>query len=167
MRSPLFSYFASEGEGAAVAPTPEGTPYEDALLIQLRELDGPFAGGGDWSGSVVPSLWRLRRAHVPLAAAPATITRAIVGEGEAAVTRFVLTSGDYRRTFDVEQAPPRRVLAWTTSEGEDVRLLRTERMAYWTLNGVGDETFRERVGLTPAQAPAPITPPEGTKAIGR
>jgi len=167
LQSQIASYFASEGEGFAEIPVPEGTLYEDALLIQLRELDGPFAGGADWSGSLVPSLWRVRRAHQPPAPTPATISRSIVGEGLAAVTRFVLNAGDYRRSFDVERAPPRRILGWTTSEGEEVKLLQTERLPYWTLNHTGDETKRAGLGLLVAPAQPRPEPPAGTRAIGR
>jgi hypothetical protein len=43
-------------------------------------------------------------------------------------------------------APPRRVLAWRGSDGEDVRLVRTERLPYWQLNHNGDERQRESFG---------------------
>lgn len=160
------SYFASEGEGIMTRPMPEGTLYEDALLVQLRELDGPFAGGGDWSGALVPSLWRVRRAHVPIEAVPATIRRERVGEGDGAVTRFVLEAAGYRRTFDVERAAPRRVVGWTTSEGEEARLLGTTRRPYWAENRVGDEALRAELGLSGEAAP-PATAPPGTERIGR
>lgn len=162
--SVLASYFASEGEGASEAPVPEGTLYEDALLIQLRELDGPFAGGGDWSGPIVPSLWRLRRAHVPAQASPATITRAASADDAAMI--FTLTHGEYRRTFLIERAPPRRVLGWTTSEGEEATLIATTRRPYWTLNRVGDEAVRSELGLPTGERASPDTPP-GTTRVGR
>src|SRR5690606_32484396 len=60
------SYFASEGERDETVEAPAGALYEDALPIQLRELDGPFAGGRDWEGTLVPSIWGARQAHVPL-----------------------------------------------------------------------------------------------------
>jgi len=63
VRSLNLSYFAGEGEQISEKETPEGALYEDALLIQLRELDGPFAEGGDWEGWLVPSLWDQRRGH--------------------------------------------------------------------------------------------------------
>lgn len=156
------SYFASEGERTETLPAPEGALYEDALLIQLRELDGPFAGGGDWSGALIPALWRIRRAHQPAKAVPATIKR--TSEGEE--TRFVLDAGDYRRTFLVEKAPPRRVLAWTSSDGEAVKLAKTERLAYWKMNAPGNEARRAEIGLPALPAPEKIEPPEGTKRVG-
>lgn len=167
MDSRMNSYFADEGEARLWKGVPPGTLYEDALLVQLRELDGPFAGGGDWSGSLVPSLWRLRRAHEPPTPAPATIVRSATVAGNVPVTRFVLRSGDYRRTIDIEEAPPHRVLGWTTSDGEDVRLLRTARLPYWKLNHAGDESYREQLGLPASTDDARPAAPDGTIRVGR
>lgn len=167
VRTQIASYFASEGEGVGETAVPEGTRYEDALLIQLRELDGPFADGRDWSGPLVPSIWRLRRAHTPPRVEQATIRRTTHGEGADAVTRFTLESRDYRRTFEVETAPRRRVLGWTTSEGEEVRLIRTTRLPYWTLNHRGDEALRDQLGLSAPAPSAPPVPPPDTTRIGR
>lgn len=149
VRSTLLSYFASEGERSEVVEVPEGTLYEDALLIQLRELDGPFAGGATWQGRLVPTLWQGRVSHQPLRPVPATITRADTVLNGAAATRFTLQADSgYVRTFFVEQVAPRRVLAWETSTGDRADLLRTERLPYWTLNGPGDERYRAALGLS-------------------
>jgi hypothetical protein len=145
--SQVMSYFASEGEAREEIPTPRGALYEDALLIQLRELDGPFAGGRDWRGSLVPALWATRRAHHPLRPVDATIARSQATLDGAPVTRFELRYADVTRTFDVEVALPHRVLAWRGSDGEDVRLVRTERLPYWRLNHNGDERQRESFGV--------------------
>ena len=143
----VMSYFAQEGERRRDVATPAGTLYEDALLIQLRELDGPFAGGGDWHGALVPSLWSLRRAHRPTAAVEATITRSRAQRDGAAVHRFVMRYGEFTRTVDVESEGARRVLGWQSSDGEDVRLVRTARLPYWQLNHNGDEGQRALFGL--------------------
>lgn len=143
----LLSYFAQEGERRRDVAVPAGALYEDALLIQLRELDGPFAGGGDWRGWIVPSLWSIRRAHQPLAAVEATITRSRGARDGVAVHRFVLRYGEVTRTLDVEAAGARRVLAWQGSDGEDVRLVRTARLPYWQLHGNGDEAQRALFGV--------------------
>lgn len=164
-RSEMRSYFASEGETDRTVEAPNGTLYEDALLVQLRELDGPFAGGGDWSGSLVPALWEQRMAHRPLAPVAATIARAdtaVAGtDGDTlAATRFRLAYDGHRglfvRTVVVEKQAPRRVLGWTTSRGERVRLVRSLRMPYWRLNRPGDTRWRDSLGLAPLPAfPAP------------
>ncbi len=143
----MHSYFASEGDRSETTRTVAGTLYEDALLIQLRELDGPFAGGGDWSGKLVPALWTARKAHRPLAPVKATIRRSAARRASVEVTRFTLKYGELTRTIDVERAAPRRVLGWTSSDGEQATLLKTARMAYWKLSGPGGEAYLKDLGL--------------------
>lgn len=145
------SYFASEGDVEERVPCAQGTLYEDALLVQLRELDGPFAGGGDWEGTLVPSLWRNRRAHRPLRPEPASIRRSNLDED---TTRFTLEAGAFRRTFDVEKRGDKRVIAWQSSDGGRARLLRSTRMPYWALHDPGDERHRAEFGLDGAAHPA-------------
>jgi hypothetical protein len=145
--SELRSYFHAEGDRDATVATPAGALYEDALLIQLRELDGSFASGKAWSGSIVPSLWSSRKAHVPLQPVAATIDRADASRDGVSVTRFTLICGGITKTFDVEKASPRRILGWTTSDGETARILKTARLPYWQLHGPGDEKYLEQLGL--------------------
>lgn len=149
LRSLRLSYFASEGETLREAALPEGTLFEDALLIQLRELDGTFQEGGDWEGWLVRELWSLRTGHGPVEPVRARISRSSATRGPVPVTRFHVSAGEYQRTIDVEEAAPRRILGWETSTGEVAELLTTERLAYWSLNRLGDETVRERLGLSP------------------
>ena len=150
-RSLRLSYFAHEGERVREVEADGPLLYEDALLVQLRELDGPFAGGGDWEGRLVPELWRLRAGHRGTDPVSARITRE---EGvyehqgeEVPVTRFRLQAEEYERIFQVERDLPRRILGWSTSTGEEAELLATERLAYWELNRPGDESWREALGL--------------------
>lgn len=148
--SVIHSYFASEGDRAETVQTGEHPLYEDALLIQLRELDGPFLGGTtSWSGTLVPSLWSTRKAHHPLEPVRARLSREQATLNGAPVTRFTLERTGARWTYDVERAPPRRVLAWSSSDGERGTLLRTARLPYWKLNGPGGEAYLEQVGLKP------------------
>lgn len=147
LRSIRLSYFADEGETRRETWVPEDTLYEDALLIQLRELDGPFHDGEAWEGFLVRELWSLRTGHRSIAPVPARIDRDDATRDGEPVTRFRLETGDYWRTYDVETAPPRRVLAWETSTGERAEILGTERLAYWTLNARGDEQHRGTLGL--------------------
>jgi hypothetical protein len=145
--SQMHSYFGGEGDAGETVTTAEGTLYEDALWIQLRELDGQFNGGKDWSGQLVPSLWSRRKAHVKLRPVPATITRSRATLDGTPVTRFVVKRSGLTRTFDVEQAYPHRILAWNASDGEKARLLKTTRLAYWKLHNPGDESFLEQLGF--------------------
>jgi hypothetical protein len=169
LRSLRLSYFAGEDERVADLAAEPGTLYEDALLIQLRELDGPFAGGGEWEGWLVPALWRVRAGHGEPTPVRARITREEgVREIPAAVpvTRFTLEAGDYRRVIEVERDHPRRILGWTTSTGEEAVILASERLPYWRLNRLGDESYRELLGLSsrgivpPGAAERGSPPPE-------
>ena len=141
------SYFHAEGESSKSVRVPQGTIYEDALLIQLRELDGPFAQGRNWSGSIVPSLWSARKRHVPLEPVVATIKRENATRDGAPVTRFTVTYGSVVTTYDVEKKMPRRVLGWKSSDGELGRILKTNRLSYWKLNHPGDEKYLKDLGF--------------------
>ncbi len=149
-KSDLHSYFGGEGDRKERVTTSGGTLYEDALPIQLRELDGPFAGGRDWSGEVVPSLWASRKSHQRLAPVRATITRTETTSAGVAITRFRLARGRYWKVFDVERVSPRRLLSWRDSDGSAGRLLKTARLPYWRLNGPGAEAHLVKLGLAPA-----------------
>jgi hypothetical protein len=149
LRSLRLSYFASEGETLREVALPEGTLFEDALLIQLRELDGPFQDGEDWEGWLVRELWSLRTGHGPVEPVRARISRSSATRGGGPVTRFRVEAEGYNRTLDVEESAPRRILGWETSTGEVAELLTTERLAYWSLNRLGDESVRGQLGLSP------------------
>ena len=141
------SYFHAEGDRDATVTTPIGTVYEDALLVQLRELDGPFAGGKDWSGSIVPSLWTARKGHTPPQPVTATVRRENASRDGVPVTRFKVAYAGVTKTIDVEKAAPRRVLGWTTTDGETASILKTARLPYWQLHGPGDEKYLAQLGL--------------------
>jgi hypothetical protein len=55
-------------------------------------------------------------------------------------------------TFWVEAAAPHRIVQWTCDDGEQARLLSSDRLAYWGMNGEGAERELARLGLT-ARAP--------------
>ena len=152
-----FSYFANEGDTDERIPITANTLFEDALLIQLRELDGAFNGGRDWEGMLVPALWRQRRAHRPLRAQPARIVKSTDSEG--ATTRFVLTSPDYSREFTVERTATKRIVSWHTSDGEQARMIRATRLPYWELHNPGDESRRAEFGLDATPQRVIETPP--------
>lgn len=159
--SQLLSYFAQEGETRTEVPTARGALYEDALMIQLRELDGPFAGGGDWRGELVPSLWRTRRRHRGGGPEPATITRERATVDGVEANRFTLRYGDIERVFDVEAGGAHRLLGWRTRDGETARLERSVRMPYWRLNHNADLPQRAALGLDVPPAPAAVEGPVG------
>ena len=143
----LRSYFHADGDRDTTVKAPPGALYEDALLIQLRELDGPFAKGKDWAGTMVPSLWAQRKKHSTLAPIAATIHREDANRDGTPVTRFTLAYAAERTTYDVEKALPHRVLGWKTKDGDDARLLKTTRLPYWQLNGPGDDKYLRELGF--------------------
>lgn len=147
LRHELHSYFESEGDRRETIEVADGTLYEDALWIQLRELDGPFAGGGDWSGHLIPSSWEMRKSHLPPRAVRATIRRSDTEAEGTPVTRFVIEYEGMRREIDVESSGERRILGWRGPGPEEGRLLGSARLAYWELNGRGDERYLPRIGL--------------------
>lgn len=143
--SEVRSYFHAEGDRDTTVKTPPETLYEDALLIQLRELDGPFARGKNWAGSIVPSLWSERKSHTASGPMAATIKREDATRDGARVTRFTLKYGSVVTTYDVERAAPRRVLGWKTLGGDEAKLQKTTRLPYWQLNGPGDEKYLKQL----------------------
>lgn len=161
LRELRVSYFAGQGERLETRGVPPGTLYEDGLLTQLRELDGAFAGGGDWEGRIVPSLWNVRRGLAPAEPVPATITRRdSVAPDDRRITRFTLRYGDYSRTYDVEAAEPRRILGWTTTAGDTVELAETRRLPYWRLNDRDGVRYRSELGLDTASSGRPPDEPD-------
>ena len=55
--------------------------------------------------------------------------------------------GTFSRTFNVEKSKPHRILAWSTSEGEEAKILKTTRLPYWKLHDLGDEKYLKELGL--------------------
>ena len=151
------SYFDGEADSASALPVPNDAVSEDALLLWARGFSGPVLAPGD--SATVPLAGSLRQArlthqrlaltdvHLAHASAPETIT---VPAGTIACD--VLTArvqGGRTWTFWVEQAPPHRVAQWACSDGERARLLASDRLPYWEMNGPGGEQALARLGLTP------------------
>lgn len=145
----LQTYFAAEQEGRRTVSTPGDTLYQDALPIQLRELDGAFNDGEDWSGHLVPSIWHSRRAHEPLEPVKATIERSSTTVDGREATRFVLEYGDTKVTYDIAREYPHRLLQWRHSDGSHLELVEAVRKPYWRQNRPGDESHRKSLGLPP------------------
>lgn len=143
------SYFADPGDDRRTVSTSSNTLYQDALPIQLRELDGDFNDGEDWEGEVVPGVWHARKDHDPIEPVDAQIERRETTLDGTPVTRFVLSYADVEVTYDIEREPPRRLLRWSHSNGSHLRLQKTARLPYWRQNAPGDEKLRQKLGLDP------------------
>lgn len=144
------SYFPEQGDSRTIVETEGETLYQDALPIQLRELDGTFNGGKNWSGHIVPGLWYGRKGHSNPEPVEATITRDDAEVDGTPVTRFVLEyGGDTKVTYDVAKEWPHRLVRWKHSDGSHLSLKKSIRLPYWKLNRPGDETYRKDLGLEP------------------
>ncbi|HSL83004.1 MAG TPA: hypothetical protein VLF66_09515 [Thermoanaerobaculia bacterium] len=161
----LHSYFEGEGDEETRLPGGPGLS-EDALLLWARGLAWPEVAPGETATvPVLTSLERSRLRHRPAAWEEAELWRsgesreveAPAGTFEVEEARATLrgATGERTWTFQVEKAPPHRIVAWETSDGERAELLGTDRLPYWELNGPGGEEYLERLGLSPRLARTP------------
>ena len=157
------SYFDGEADGQDDLALPKDGVFEDALPILLRGWNGEYLKAGE-SRAVpfLPSLFRSRLAHKPLAWGKATITRAAatsevkVPAGTfKAVTWTVAEEGGVKTTYAFEAAPPYRLLRRSSDAGEDALLLGSSRQPYWKLNAPEGERFLKELGLKPPSRLAP------------
>jgi hypothetical protein len=145
--SHLVSYFESEGQGSERIIVDSAALYEDALPLMLRELDGPFNEGRPWEGALVPSLWSTRKRHVPLRAERARIERHAEQREGVAVVRFVVSSANATRTFIIEAAGERRLLALQLQDGTQLELQGSARLAYWQHHAESDALLLRELGV--------------------
>ncbi|HUF78279.1 MAG TPA: hypothetical protein VMR44_05115 [Thermoanaerobaculia bacterium] len=155
----LHSYFEGEADRASALPGGPGLS-EDALLIWARGLAWPAVAPGETATApILTSLERSRLRHRPVAWEEAELSRAAetrevtvpAGTFEVEEARAVVRGATGERTwsFQVEKAPPQRIVAWESSDGERAELLGADRLAYWRLNAPGGERYLERLGLRP------------------
>ena len=155
LRSEIRSYFESEGDAEYTLPYPVGTVvYEDELPILLRELDGEWLKPGEAREvQLVPSLWGVRKRHVPMAFFKATIRkegrekRTLAGRDWEAWKWTVKKDGG-GAAYYIETAYPHKLLAWEDSRGEKGGLIKSLRSTYWAKHGNKDEPLRKELGLT-------------------
>ena len=149
----LNSYFESEGRADYRIELPDRFAAEDNLLIRIRELAGPWMKAGEIRQvQLLPSLWSFRMEHRPHRLVDArlekglTVRKTISGTEYAAVP-WTWSAGGRTKTVWVEDAPPRKILAWQDSEGGSGELLKSIREPYWRLNANADAIFRERLEI--------------------
>jgi hypothetical protein len=134
--------------------------FEDALPVLVRVWNGELLRPGEKrSVPFLPSLLRSRLQHRPLAWTTAQLARSsVAGPVTVPAGRFdaftyrVTVEGGVELVFDVEAAPPRRLLRFAGPSGEEGVLLGSTRLAYWKLNGPGGEKYLRELGL-PVPAP--------------
>jgi len=160
----LFSYFEGETTSGDL-PRPAGGMIEEELFVRLRGLRGEFMQPGE--KKTVPFL--AGSFHRRMAHASATWTRAEI-ERLAAPVRVQVPAGSFTTLayvvrvaggregrFHIEAAYPHRIVqwAWTAPRGSMLggadagQLTGTQRLAYWQLNGNGQERWLRQLGLVP------------------
>ncbi|MEZ4463315.1 MAG: hypothetical protein R3F60_01335 [bacterium] len=145
------SYF--EGETRAERVAVAGA--EDGLFITLRELAAPTLAGQPASAPLLPSALDRRLRHQPVKAAAIGVqwgpsTSVTVPAGTFAVRTATWTRGvGGQCQADIEEAYPHRIIGWRCDDGEQARLLGSERIPYWQTHGEGDEALLGRLGLKP------------------
>lgn len=151
--SRILSYFQGESAEREIDAQPEGVT-EDGLYILLRGLREPYLAPGQMrTVPFLPSAFHRRLRHEPLAWTTAEIRRlpqgerirVPAGEFDTAIYRVEVADGRVG-TFHIEEPHPHRIVRWDwgTERGD---LTGSERLAYWTLHGNGDEQLLSRLGL--------------------
>jgi hypothetical protein len=155
------SYFDGEADGQDALDLPAGGVFEDALPILVRGWNGVLLRPGE-SRRVpfLPSLLGSRLEHKPLVWTQATLSRAAATAtlrtpaGTFAVSVYSVEVADGRKlSYAVEAAEPFRLVRQTGAHGEELLLLGSTRLAYWTLNGPGGEKYLKQLGLKPQATP--------------
>lgn len=151
------SYFDREADRSKTLDVPADAVAEDALLLWARGLAAPALAPGE--SAVAPLVRSLResrllhhaedleRVTLRRAAQPERVT-VPAGTFDADVCTAAV-AGDRTWTFWIERAEPHRVLRWTASDGEDARLLASDRLRYWEMHDPGGEAALAKLGLRP------------------
>lgn len=153
------SYFEGEGDGQKTVDLGGQVLFGDAMNVLVRDLSGTLVEPGtSMEVAYWPRSQTSRFQHRAASLGRASLTRERetrtiqVPAGRFEVRRTTLTHGRLSGTWDVEVAPPHRLVAWSWSDGERGELTGSERLPYWSLASEGDEALRARLGLTPRAA---------------
>ena len=155
------SYFDGEADGSDSLDAPAGGVVEDALPILVRGWNGVFLKLGETrSVPFLPSLLAARLRHKPLAWTQAKLSRSAsmssvkTPAGTFDVSVYDVEVADGRKlSFSVEAQPPFRLVRQTGADAEELLLLGSTRLAYWTLNKPGGEKYLKELGLKPQATP--------------
>jgi hypothetical protein len=150
------SYFDGEADGTEDLELPNGGVLEDALPVLLRGWNGAYLEPGERrSVPFLPSLLWTRLNHRKLAWTRAEVSRSrttrtqSVPAGRFEVSSYTVETGDGRSLgFDIEAAPPYRLVRQTGPDGEELALRGSTRLPYWQLNGPGGEKHLNQLGLS-------------------
>jgi hypothetical protein len=149
------SYFDGEADGTEDLDLPKDGVFEDALPVLLRGWNGAVLKPGESrSLPFLPSLLWARLNHRRLAWTTARVTRSptqksvSVPAGRFEVSSYSVETRDGRTLgFEIEAAPPYRLVRQTGPGGEELALRGSTRLPYWQLNGSGGEKHLRELGL--------------------
>jgi hypothetical protein len=134
------TYWEGQGEGTTTIPWDDATVASDALPVLLRAL--PLDREGEYTARVAPTLIGSRLGTPDPVAGLFRIEPGVTVPGRSepiAGTRVdLILPGGHDRWW-LETAFPHRTLRWERADGAVYRLSTSRRLAYWTLNGPGDE----------------------------
>ncbi len=153
----IHSYFDTEGDQERSIEVPGDALSEDILWHWARKLASPVLNPGEsMTLPLLPSLYGARLNHRKLALGRVTVSRASqttsieVDAGRFEVERVrAFIEGGARWEFEVEVAPPHRIIRWHNDRGEKATLRGAERMAYWKLNGPDGAKRLKALGIAP------------------
>ena len=149
------SYFDGEADQQKDFDLPEGTVFEDALPLLLRGLAGRSPTPGvPIKVPIIRSMQHHRFSHRPVDIGRATITRSpsnstrTVPAGSFEVSEFVVAiERGPTVTWWVEEASPRRIIAWSSTDGEAGELTGSFRDPYWQHSANRHVNMRSKLGL--------------------
>ena len=149
------SYFDGEADGTDDLPFPKDGVLEDALPILFRRWNGAYLKAGEArTVPFLPSLLWVRLNHRPLAWTTANVARAAspravtMPAGRFEVDVYSVEIADGRKLgFEIETAPPYRLVRQTGPDGEELSLRGSTRLPYWQLNAPGGEKHLKELGL--------------------
>ncbi len=152
--STLSSYFENES-GVRELDYPSGGIVEDNLFILVRGLRGDFLEPGERKSlPFLPGAYFSRLSHAPLEWTTAIVERKAdpveidVPAGRFATMVYTITISDGREgTFFVEMEYPHKIVRWELPPDARGELAGSKRLAYWKLNGEGEESYLADLGL--------------------
>lgn len=145
------SYF--EGETADL--TLPITAAEDALFITLRGLAASELRAEDTTIEALPSALDRRLHHKPAVPVALNIRWSVPGVTTVPAGSFPTRTATWNRgiggecSADIELAYPHRIIGWRCGDGEQAKLLGSERIPYWQTHKEGDEALLKKLGLPP------------------
>jgi hypothetical protein len=138
------TYWEGQGDGSFPVAFPADLVVYDALPVQLRALrfaDGMTATfpllGRQLSSKAAPPSWPLATLRVKGA------VREAVPAGAFEVWRLDLRHAGGVDQLAFERAFPHRLVSWQRADGDTFALAKSQKLAYWQMNGPGDEAVFE------------------------